>query len=98
MIKAQNLWIKHKDMPKYQIGDLVWLEGSHLRTNQPTAKLAPRRHGPFKVIQVMSTVNYCLKLPMQWSIHPVFHIDLLTPYCETVTHGPNYEHLPLDST
>ncbi len=41
MIKAQNLWIKHKDMPKYQVGDLVWLEGHHLRTNQPTAKLAP---------------------------------------------------------
>ncbi len=49
MIKAQNLWIKHKDTPKYQIGDLVWLEGRHLRTNQPTAKLAPRRHGPFKI-------------------------------------------------
>jgi len=91
MVKAQNLWIKHKDTPKYQIGDLVWLEGRHLRTNQPTAKLAPRRHGPFKIIQVMSAINYCLKLPMQWSIHSVFHTDLLTPYCETLTHGPNYE-------
>ncbi len=83
-------------MPKYQIGDLMWLEGCHLRTNQPAAKLAPRRHGPFKVIQVMSAVNYRLKLPTQWSIHPVFHMDLLTPYRETVTHGPNYECLPLD--
>ncbi len=91
MIRAQNLWIKHKNMPKHQIGDLVWLEGRHLRTNQPMAKLAPRRHGPFKVIQVMSPVNYRLELPMQWSIHPVFHTDLLTPYRETATHGPNYE-------
>ena len=74
----------------------MWLEGCHLRTNQPAAKLAPRRHGPFKVIQVMSAVNYRLKLPTQWSIHPVFHMDLLTPYRETVTHGPNYECLPLD--
>ena len=83
-------------MPRYQIGDLVWLEGRHLRTNQPTAKLAPRRHGPFKVTQVMSPVNYQLELPTQWSIHPVFHTDLLTPYRETPTHGPNYECLPPD--
>ncbi len=27
MIKAQNLWVKHKDMPHYQIGDLMQLEG-----------------------------------------------------------------------
>src|SRR6266704_3266910 len=27
---------------------------------------------------------------MQWSIHDVFHIDLLTPYRETNLHGSNY--------
>jgi hypothetical protein len=90
MIKAQQSWVKHRDTPKYKEGDLVWLEGKNLRINQPTAKLATRRHGPFKIIQVMSTVNYHLELPMQWSIHPVFHIDLLTPYKETVMHGPNF--------
>ena len=92
MIKAQKSWVKHKDMPKYKVGDQVWLEGHHLRTNQPTTKLAPRRHGSFKIVQVMSPVNYRLELPMQWSIHPVFHIDLLTPHRETPTHGPNYLH------
>src|SRR6201996_3066092 len=94
MIKAQKSWVKHKDTPKYQVGDQVWFEGRHLRTNQPTAKLAPRRHGPFKVIQVMSDVNYRLELPTQWSIHPVFHTDLLTPYRETPTHGHNYQRPP----
>ena len=94
MLKAQKSWVKYKDTPKYQVGDQVWLEGRHLHTNQPTAKLAPRRHGPFKVVQVMSDVNYCLELPTQWSIHPVFHTDLLTPYCETLTHGPNYQRPP----
>ena len=44
--------------------------------------------------QVMSPVNYQLELPMQWSIHPVFYIDLLTPYCMTPTHGPNYQQPP----
>jgi hypothetical protein len=90
MIKAQQSWVKHRDMPKYKEGDLVWLEGKNLRINQPTAKLAPRRHGPFKITQVMSAVNYRLELPTQWSIHPVFHIDLLTPYKETIMHGPNF--------
>jgi hypothetical protein len=69
MIKAQQSWVKHRDTPKYKEGDQVWLEGKNLRINQPTAKLAPRRHGPFKVIQVMSPVNYRLELPTQWSIH-----------------------------
>jgi hypothetical protein len=90
MIKAQQSWVKHRDTPKYKEGDLVWLEGKNLSINQPTAKLAPRRHGPFKIIQVMSAVNYRLELPTQWSIHPVFHIDLLTPYKETIMHGPNF--------
>ncbi len=38
----------------------------------------------------MSPVNYRLKLPTQWSIHDVFHIDLLMPYKETELHGSNY--------
>jgi hypothetical protein len=90
MIKAQQSWVKHCDTPKYKEGDQVWLEGKNLRINQPTAKLAPRRHGPFRIIQVMSAVNYHLELPTQWSIHPMFHIDLLTPYRETMMHGPNF--------
>jgi hypothetical protein len=90
MIKAQQSWVKHHDTPKYKEGDLVRLEGKNLHINQPTAKLAPRRHGPFRIIQVMSAVNYHLELPTQWSIHPVFHIDLLMPYKETTMHSPNF--------
>ena len=96
MIKAQKSWVKHKDTPKYKEGNLVWLEGKNLRTAQPTPKLGARRHGPFKVVQVMSPINYRLELPTQWSIHPVFHIDLLMPYRETITHGANYQHPPPD--
>ena len=96
MIKAQQSWVRNKDKTKYRVSDQVWLEGHHLHTNQLTTKLAPRRHGPFKFVQVMSPVNYRLELPTQWSIHPVFHIDLLTPYCETLTHGPNYQRSPPD--
>jgi hypothetical protein len=94
MTRAQNLWIKHKTTPKYKEGDQVWLEGRNLRIDQPAVKLAPRRHGPFRVAQVMSPVSYRLVLPPQWKIHPVFHIDLLSPYRETEIHGRNYPRPP----
>ena len=35
-------------------------------------------------------------LPEQWKIHPVFHVDLLTPYKETAFHGTNYTRPPPD--
>ena len=38
----------------------------------------------------MSPVNYQLELLIQWTIHPVFHTDLLMPYQETEIHGENY--------
>ena len=96
MRKAQQSWVKNCDTPKYKVGDQVWLEGRHLCTNQPTTKLAPRHHGPSSIVQVMSPVNYRLQLPMQWSIHDVFHTDLLTPYCKTPIHGANYQRPPPD--
>ena len=79
MTRAQQSWVKHRDTPKYAVGDCVWLDGRNLKTDQPTSKLAPRRHGPFTIAQVMSPISYRLELPHQWHIHPVFHIDLLTP-------------------
>jgi hypothetical protein len=96
MRHAQQSWVQHRDMPQYKVGDQVWLEGRHLRTNQPMAKLAPKCHRPFKVVQVMSPVNYRLELPTQWSIHNVFHTDLLTPYRKMPTHGANYQCPPPD--
>ena len=46
MKKAQLSWVKHRDMPKYKEGDQVWLEGRHLWTNQPMAKLVPQAPRP----------------------------------------------------
>ena len=94
MTRAQQLWVKHRDTPKYAAGDRVWLDGWNLKTDQPTSKLATRRHGPFAIAQVMSPISYRLELPHQWRIHPVFHTDLLTPYRETKMHGENYQRPP----
>jgi len=75
---------------QYAIGDQVWLEGKHLRFPHQKNKLNPKRYGPFKIIKVISSVAYQLQLPPSWKIHPVFHASLLSPYCETPSHGPNF--------
>jgi hypothetical protein len=74
----------------YKQGQLVWLEAKNLALPYGTIKLAPRRHGPFKITKTISPVAYKLELPHQWTIHPVFHASLLTPFVETTEHGPNY--------
>ena len=46
--------MKHSRPPgpthHFKPGDLVWLEGTNITTTHPKAKLAPKRHGPFKVL------------------------------------------------
>ena len=97
MKAAQERWARAKKEGRtFRQGDLVWLEGRNLKIDQPTSKLAAKRYGPFPVAQVLSPVTYRLTLPEQWKIHPVFHVDLLTPYTETTFHGTNYEKPPPD--
>ena len=97
MIKAQKRWAKGKVLEqRYQAGDQVWLEGRNLRIDWPSAKLAPKRHRPFKVKKVLSPITYQLELPPQWKIHDVFHADLMTPYHETKLHRPNFTKPPPD--
>ena len=62
MTRTQLMWVKHRNLPQYHEGDLVWLEGHNLRTSQPAAKLAARHHGPFPVEQVLSPVTYKLSV------------------------------------
>ena len=97
MQSAQECWMKAKqEGRRFQEGDLVWLEGCNLKIDQPTSKLATKRYGPFPVAKVLSPITYQLTLPEQWKIHPMFHVDLLTPYKETVFHGVNYTRPPPD--
>jgi hypothetical protein len=81
---------------RFEEGDQVWLEATHLKLPYHTPKLAPKCQGPFKIIQVVSPLAYRLDLPTSWNIHDVFHSSLLLPFKETAAHGPNYSCPPPD--
>ena len=62
----------------------------------PSRKLAPKRHGPFEIIQVLSPLTYKLRLPSTWKIHNVFHFSLLSSYRSTESYGPSFSSPPPD--
>ncbi|KAI5116900.1 hypothetical protein M0805_004033 [Coniferiporia weirii] len=80
----------------FKLGDKVWLEATNLHFPNRSRKLAPKREGPFAIIQVLSPLNYRLKLPPAWKIHPIFHASLLSAYTETNIHGPPFTQPPPD--
>jgi hypothetical protein len=57
-----------KEGPNFQPGDKVWLEGKNLRTQYPSAKLAPKRYGPFDIIGQIGQGAYKLRLPNHMKI------------------------------
>lgn len=80
----------------YAKDQLVWLSAKNIQSTHPSAKLTPKRYGPFPITEVLSPLTYRLQLPKTWKIHPVFHATLLSPYKETTEHGPNFLRPPPD--
>ena len=60
----------------FKKGEKVWLEARNLKWNITNPKFAPKREGPFTIMDVLSPITYRLRLPQTWSIHPVFHASL----------------------
>ena len=74
--KAQRI-MKEQISSKFHLwksGDKVWLEGRNLKLHYPSKKFAPRREGPFEIIQVISPVTY--KLENTWRF-PCFSLIIL---------------------
>jgi hypothetical protein len=57
-IHALNRTAYKMNIPSNQwtVGQLMWLEGKNLPLPYGTAKLAPQRHGPFKIMKIISPV------------------------------------------
>ena len=79
----------------FELGQLVWLDMRNIKTNYHK-KIAPKREGPFKIIEVLGPLNYRLELPLTWKLHNNFHTIFLMPYTENEIHGPNYLRPPPD--
>ena len=80
--------------PNWKQGDKVWLDGKNLKMVYPSAKLQPKRFGPFEIEAQVGEGAYKVRLPSTWKIHSVFHASLLLPYKETEAHGPNFVRPP----
>ena len=96
MTRAINKKATITPLAQYKPGDQVWLEATHLKLPHQGSKLNPKHYGPFKILKEISPVAFKLELPISWTIHPVFHMSILTPYIETHAHGPNYSCPPPD--
>ena len=47
MVKYAN---RHRQAVSFEVNDLVWLNGTNLRSNRPSKKLDDKIYGLFKVI------------------------------------------------
>ncbi|QRW23874.1 Retrotransposable element Tf2 protein [Rhizoctonia solani] len=69
--------------PEYAIGKKVWLDGRNVELRTNSNKLDPKRLGPFKVLEQISSHAYHLKLPETLKIHDVFYVGLLSKVHES---------------
>ncbi|KAF8751546.1 hypothetical protein RHS01_08515 [Rhizoctonia solani] len=65
-------------IPEFALGEKVWLDGKNVDLRTNSNKLDPKRLGPFKVIEKISSHAYRLELPETLKIHDVFYVGLLS--------------------
>ncbi|QRW26817.1 Retrotransposable element Tf2 protein [Rhizoctonia solani] len=65
-------------IPEYSIGEKVWLDGKNVELRTNSNKLDPKRLGPFKILEKISSHAYRLELPETLKIHDVFYVGLLS--------------------
>ena len=78
--------------PEFRPDQLVWLDARNISTTRPSKKLAEKRLGPFRIARVISDTAVKLDLPASMpSIHPVFHVSLLTPASDAQIPGQHLQ-------
>src|SRR5690606_26351257 len=66
---------------QFKVVDYVWLNAKDIQIKVPTRKLGDLQLGPYKIIERIGDLDYRLELPPSLSrIHPVFHVDKLSPW------------------
>ena len=89
--KAQKVYKRYADCGRqdlsFAIGDRVWLESYNLSTDAPSKKLAAKRLGPYTVLELVGPASYHLDIPVNWKVHNVFHVGLLSQTKEDTIPG-----------
>ena len=91
LLKAQEAMKHHADSKRedvsFTVGQWVYVKLRPHRQRSVTgdthSKLSKRFFGPFQILERIGPVAYCLRLPDNARIHPVFHCSLLRAH-----HGP----------
>ncbi|KAF8748612.1 hypothetical protein RHS01_10695 [Rhizoctonia solani] len=65
-------------IPEYSVGEKVWLDGKNVELRTNSNKLDPKRLGPFKITEKVSSHAYRLELPETLKIHDVFYVGLIS--------------------
>lgn len=87
---------KRLPAPRYEEGDLVYLNVRHLRRARPTAKLDHVRAGPYRIVQMKTPLVAKLDLPEDVLIDNNFHVSLLRPAPEGLPSQAEERPPPLD--
>lgn len=76
-----------QEAPQFEVGDKVWIDAKNLAISQPSRKLTYKRLGPYEITKKIGPLNYEVKIPRAWRIHPVFHVELLRPHPKDLIPG-----------
>ncbi|GKA95095.1 ty3-gypsy retrotransposon protein, partial [Tanacetum coccineum] len=82
--------LKHQDV-EFNVEDQVLVKLERYRqltlAKRLSNKLAKRYYRPYKVFERVGKVAYCLAVPVDSKIHPVFHISILKPFLGNGSEG-----------